>query len=940
MAQPVTFRTQVITRPTKNGGEESRNVRVPESPKKIGVQTATAFLRSWIEKKAANSTDLKAAMAAATREGVFYESGSQEIKTQLATRGVTQAMITTAWSAFTLVRYLGSVPDATNDGKRYNAGKGTNKGPFHSHQSRVESEITRNPDLRFGMAIHGTGTGKTCTMIAALRGLASRGKSKSSNGPRTRQSAAKNEARRAAAPITQFVFVAPNSSIKDQIIDSLKHKCSGMPDLELTTNDECRLWSGLELRSAYLDNLVVRVAFVTQNTLVDISYAQMDWAWPSKSSAAVFVDEAHKFFLNSSLPKHMAEACGEHADHVTHLLLSSRAADRAILWLSGTAFVLAATATPYQNTPNDISFYLDCLSYMTYPRPSTDASMISVVGRVVHEDDPNNPERSERAYWNNLKAAWASSLVQNKGFVSFYMPKVGGGNMPDVNSSRLPFDIGATNAARVPLRGAWLDRVVSIPIEDVRTLRTLRSVEAGLRPAGPSGRRSVVELMPLYKIINPLKVPRMLEVSKAQYAKDKGPILFFSNFIAQGTKLLAEALRQEGCIEIIPSGRLELSPVYGFINWLAANLRDPQNADALGNEVLMQKAASIFARLAGYVAAVRHGGSVSGNKSPNQSNGTAKSKNALPNSIKRDHSWATWLRKLIPLRRSDNENERSRKRSFAYKLTHMEEQMRERMPGLPKNGVFIRIEGATPDDRILAIKYVFNAPANHAGDYIKYAVISKAGATGIDYKNIKQVHIMDSDFLPTTLIQAVGRATRQGSLLASAAETQQKGTVRMYAYATYVPGEGTRVPSEFRGMSTVNIQTYDSTALKFKHSVGSMQLLSNLSIENGGARPHVGDKILGICRAHHFENSVPPPRIIPRPRTQMATDQPVRRRRSREDSSDDSGNGKRQRSDLGEASRKQGGSGFARASKALGGRNTLISLYRRNSNNIDSMQID
>lgn len=925
-----TFRTETITKQTKDGDIELQ-VRVHELPNKVGIRKATECIEKWVKNKMKNANGpstsaaaddmLRAAMLAATKSDVF--KGPLDIRKDL---------ITTAWNAFTMVRYLECVPNERQSVDK-SQNKGANQSPFRAHQSRVESEISGNPELRFGMAIHATGTGKTCTMIAALRGLASRGADTSSGsgtGARTRRAAAKDDARRAAKPITQFVFVAPNSSIRDQIIDSLKYKCSGMPDLVLTTNDECNVWSGLELRSRHLANGVVRVAFVTQNTLADMANAPMDWAWPSKSSAAVFVDEAHKFFLNSSIPKHLEELCGEQAEHVSPLLLSTRATDRAILWLSGAAFVLAATATPYQNTPNDISFYLDCLSYMTYPRPSTDSSMISVVGRVVHEDDPENPERAERLYWSRLKTAWASSLVHNKGFVSYYMPEEGG-DMPNVNYSRLPFNLGISNASRVPLRGAWMDRVVSIPVTDVQTLQRLRTVEAGMRPLGPSGQRSVVELMPLYKIINPIKVPKMLEVAEAQYARDKGPVMFFSNFIDQGTKLLADALRQRGCIEIIPSGKVELSPVYGFINWLAANLRDPQNAEALTSPLLMQKASSVFARLAGYAAAVRYRGlAQSGNNKTHQQ-------------IKRNHSWATWMRKLIPPRPRVSDPEHLKfERTFSNKLIYMEEMMRAKMPNLPENGVFIRIEGATPDDRILAIKYIFNAPANHAGDFIKYAVISKAGATGIDYKNIKQVHIMDSDFLPTTLIQAVGRATRQGSLAASAAETKQRGTVRMYAYATYVPSDSANVPAEYRGMRTVNLQTYNSTALKFKHSVDSMHLLNELSIEKGGARLPAGTSAVGICRAHHFENSVPPPRVLPRPRAEVPAAQPETRRRSRVDDDVDPNSErapKRQRSDLANASRKQGGSGSARASKAVGGRDVLLRLFKRNrDDNRNDMQ--
>lgn len=57
----------------------------------------------------------------------------------------------------------------------------------------------------------------------------------------------------------------------------------------------------------------------------------------------------------------------------------------------------------------------------------------------------------------------------------------------------------------------------------------------------------------------------------------------------------------------------------------------------------------------------------------------------------------------------------------------------------------------------------FNASQNIYGEYIKVFILSRAGAEGINLKNVRQVHILEPYWNEVTIEQVIGRAIRQKS---------------------------------------------------------------------------------------------------------------------------------------------------------------------------------
>ena len=69
-------------------------------------------------------------------------------------------------------------------------------------------------------------------------------------------------------------------------------------------------------------------------------------------------------------------------------------------------------------------------------------------------------------------------------------------------------------------------------------------------------------------------------------------------------------------------------------------------------------------------------------------------------------------------------------------------------------------ESREEKDKILKI---FTDPKNKNGEYCKIILISEAGATGLDLKNIRQVHIMEPFWNEVRIKQIIGRAVRYKS---------------------------------------------------------------------------------------------------------------------------------------------------------------------------------
>ena len=58
---------------------------------------------------------------------------------------------------------------------------------------------------------------------------------------------------------------------------------------------------------------------------------------------------------------------------------------------------------------------------------------------------------------------------------------------------------------------------------------------------------------------------------------------------------------------------------------------------------------------------------------------------------------------------------------------------------------------------------VLNSPKNKNGDTIKIIMISSAGSEGLDLKNIRQIHIMETYWNEVRVKQVIGRGVRNNS---------------------------------------------------------------------------------------------------------------------------------------------------------------------------------
>jgi Helicase conserved C-terminal domain len=77
------------------------------------------------------------------------------------------------------------------------------------------------------------------------------------------------------------------------------------------------------------------------------------------------------------------------------------------------------------------------------------------------------------------------------------------------------------------------------------------------------------------------------------------------------------------------------------------------------------------------------------------------------------------------------------------------------------------------------------SPDNKHGERIRVVLISKAGAEGLDFKNIRQIHIMEPWFNMSRIEQIIGRGVRNSSHCQLPFEERN---VEIYMHATTVPG--------------------------------------------------------------------------------------------------------------------------------------------------------
>jgi hypothetical protein len=113
-----------------------------------------------------------------------------------------------------------------------------------------------------------------------------------------------------------------------------------------------------------------------------------------------------------------------------------------------------------------------------------------------------------------------------------------------------------------------------------------------------------------------------------------------------------------------------------------------------------------------------------------------------------------------------------------------------KMAPVPNNGslhytIISGIAGYSPEKLLAETIDAINSADNRDGNKIKVVLITKAGSEGLDFANIRQVHIMDSWFNMSRIEQIIGRAVRTKSHCRLPFE---KRCVEIYMHATYEPG--------------------------------------------------------------------------------------------------------------------------------------------------------
>ncbi len=95
-------------------------------------------------------------------------------------------------------------------------------------------------------------------------------------------------------------------------------------------------------------------------------------------------------------------------------------------------------------------------------------------------------------------------------------------------------------------------------------------------------------------------------------------------------------------------------------------------------------------------------------------------------------------------------------------------------------------------DNLADIKYATN-PDNKNGEKVKVIIISKAGSEGLDFKCVRQVHILEPWYNMSRIEQIIGRGVR--NLSHCLLEFEQRN-VEIYLHATLPYGEGEEEPAD------------------------------------------------------------------------------------------------------------------------------------------------
>lgn len=115
-------------------------------------------------------------------------------------------------------------------------------------------------------------------------------------------------------------------------------------------------------------------------------------------------------------------------------------------------------------------------------------------------------------------------------------------------------------------------------------------------------------------------------------------------------------------------------------------------------------------------------------------------------------------------------------------------------PIKPTGEKYVMITGdkAFSPNNLADIKYITN-PSNNNGDLVKVILISKAAAEGVDFKNIRQVHIMEPWYNTNRIDQIIGRGVRN---LSHCSLPFKERNVEIYLHATMPQENGEEEPAD------------------------------------------------------------------------------------------------------------------------------------------------
>jgi Type III restriction enzyme, res subunit/Helicase conserved C-terminal domain len=771
-----------------------------------------------------------------------------------------------AWNACEMARFLDhdESPAAVNSTRNSIINNNVKKeeettvpgarGRFMPHQDLIARVVATNAKLRYGLLYHSTGSGKTCTMMAVMHALF------------------------ASQNVKRFLFVVPNLTLRENIVASLKSVCGGADGIRIAKRSFPRpekgapvaKWSGLEW-SYGQGAEPCRAVFVTIKSMNDLSLVPIivhnhdtntnnnknknnkssspPLLWKSRAETCVFIDEAHQLFVNNSISAQLSLALGNEIPQ-SRELQSKRDSDRTLLFLGGVRMALALTATPIESDPTEVAAYLDVLHHMTAPG----AGCSRAIG--YHQF-----EFKDSKGWDALETEWRKHLKETGGFVSYYRSKNDSPNFPAANYSLVPINLSVWDHAEAE-RLDWRTRSVSVRImpqtlmaeggnmtKEAAVEEFRRDVMTLYRAQRSKKSMTATDSPAMLRVSNKYKLPVLYQRALSELHDSPGPVMVYSNAIEAGTDLVAKYFKGRGfsnAMEPPPSSLAAGStttsnsnkmshPLSDFLAWhgkawqgLKDDVARCEDVDDPGplfpglSEAVSQLRAAYHAELSVEQVVQAMKALIVQHLLTSPASPVASGREEKPASPPLASLISMYARVKSSIIKADKGGStRTPPRSWPSMFFGM-----------------ITGKETSKSKRQLLLD-VFNSVANHDGSIISVMIISAAGGTGIDYKNIKQMHVLDTDWRPSVLIQALGRATRHKSLAHNRAmrSLPRSAAVKMISYSTMLDRESVEAfvgrSPDLAALKTIDEVIHHTLATKYARVVRATTILHGMSIESG-----------------------------------------------------------------------------------------------------------